>query len=134
MRIIPKKFYLDDVFDDITKLPQVKDLHTMRCDVYESNGNYNIEIDIPGYDKNEISLDFDDGILTITAEKSNYDFDEGNDKNYLRRERTYGKITRSFYFDDIDDEGIKASFINGTINIVIPKTRRQDKKRIIELN
>ena len=91
-------------------------------------------MDIPGYDKKDISIECEDGILTITAEKSNEVNEENSDKKYIRRERVYGKITRSFNFADIDEENIRAEFNNGILKVVIPKETQQETKRIIEIN
>ena len=134
MSLIPRNFYLDDIFEDMPRMPKVHDLHAMKCDVYEKDGNYNIEMDIPGYDKKDISIECEDGILTISAEKNNEVNEENEDKKYIRRERVYGKITRSFTFADIDEENITADFTNGILTVVIPKSQKQESKRIIEIN
>lgn len=134
MSLIPRNFYLDDIFEDMPRMPKVHDLHAMKCDVYEKDGNYNIEMDIPGYDKKDISIECEDGILTISAEKNNEVNEENEEKKYIRRERVYGKITRSFSFADIDEENITADFNNGILTVVIPKSQKQESKRIIEIN
>ena len=134
MSLIPRNFYLDDIFEDMPRMPKVHDLHAMKCDVYEKDGNYNIEMDIPGYDKKDISIECEDGILTISAEKNNEVNEENEDKKYIRRERVYGRITRSFNFADIDEDGISADFNNGILTVVIPKSQKQESKRIIEIN
>lgn len=134
MSLIPRNFYLDDIFEDMPRMPKVHDLHAMKCDVYEKDGNYNIEMDIPGYDKKDISIECDDGILTISAEKNNEVNEENEEKKYIRRERVYGKITRSFSFADIDEENITADFNNGILTVVIPKSQKQESKKIIEIN
>ena len=100
----------------------------------KKDGNYNIEMDIPGYDKKDISIECEDGILNIVAEKSNEVKEEDSEKKYIRRERVYGKITRSFTFADIDEENITADFTNGILTVVIPKSQKQESKRIIEIN
>ena len=134
MSLIPRSFYLDDIFEDMPRMPKVHELHTMKCDVYEKDGNYNIEMDIPGYDKKDISIECEDGILNIVAEKSNEVNEEDSEKKYIRRERVYGKITRSFTFADIDEENITADFTNGILTVVIPKSQKQESKKIIEIN
>ena len=134
MSLIPRSFYLDDIFEDMPRMPKVHELHTMKCDVYEKDGNYNIEMDIPGYDKKDISIECEDGILNIVAEKSNEVNEEDSEKKYIRRERVYGKITRSFTFADIDEENITADFTNGILTVVIPKSQKHESKRIIEIN
>lgn len=134
MSLIPRSFYLDDIFEDMPRMPKVHELHTMKCDVYEKDGNYNIEMDVPGYDKKDISIECEDGILTIVAEKNNEVNEEDSLKKYIRRERVYGKVTRSFTFADIDEENITADFTNGILTVVIPKSQKQESKRIIEIN
>ena len=105
MSLIPSKFYLDDVFDDLI----YKKGTDMKCDIYEKDGDYHIEMDIPGYDKKDIIIEADNGYLTITAEKQNNENDE--EKNYIRRERTYGKYQRSFYLGDLETDLVKAFLI-----------------------
>lgn len=131
MSLIPRSFYLDDIFDDFGKVPKINE---MKCDIYESNGNYNIEMDIPGYDKKDISIECEDGLLTITAEKKAESEEKDDDKKYIRRERVYGKVSRTFNFSDIDEENIKAEFVNGILKIVVPKSEIKETKRIIEIN
>lgn len=131
MSLIPRSFYLDDIFDDFGRMPKVND---MKCDVYESDGNYNIEMDIPGYDKKDIKIECDDGVLTITAEKNNESNQEDENKKYIRRERVYGKVSRVFNFTDIDDEAIKAEFNNGILKVIVPKIEKTESKKVIEID
>lgn len=132
MSLIPRSFYLDDIFEDLGR--PLKMPHEMKCDIYESNGNYSIEMDIPGYDKKDISIECEDGLLTITAEKNNEHDEMNEDRRYIRRERFYGKVSRSFNFADIDEEGINAEFNNGCLKITIPKAVKNETKKVIEIN
>ena len=132
MSLVPRNFYLDDIFDDFHPAPMRMD--AMKCDVYEKDGNYNIEMDIPGYSKKDISIECDDGLLTITAEKKYENNEEDKDKKYIRRERHYGKVSRSFTFNDINQDAIKADFEHGTLKIVIPKKEKAETKKVIEIN
>lgn len=126
MNIIPRKFYLDDLFDSFA---EPVSSGSMKCDIYKKDNNYHIEMDIPGYNKEDVKIEADKGYLTITAEKSNETNDE--DKNYIRRERSYGKYQRSFYLGDIDNDGIKAEFKNGTLSISVPsKVELETKKSL----
>ena len=132
MSLIPRNFYLDDIFDDFGPRVPAR-VNEMKCDVYEKDGHYNIEMDIPGYDKKDIKIECEDGLLTITAEKeSNFD-EKGEDKKYIRRERVYGKVSRSFNFTDIDDDAIKAEFKDGILKITVPKQEKVDSKKVIEI-
>ena len=130
MDLMPRKFYLDDIFDDF--ISARKEQH-MKCDIYEKGGIYHIEMDIPGFKKDEISVETKDGYLTITAEKKEEVNEDDKEKKYIRRERTYGKYQRSFYLGDLDEEKIDASFENGMLKIAVPKKEEVDSKKVIEI-
>ena len=96
MSLIPRKYYLEDFFDDFVTR---SDNSMMKCDIYEVDGNYKIELDVPGFDKKDIKIECKKGYLTITAKRT---FEEDNStKNYIRKERSYGEYTRSFYFSGL---------------------------------
>ena len=133
MSLIPRNFYLDDIFEDFGRIPVPKH-QDMKCDIYECSGNYNIEMDIPGYDKSDISIECEDGLLTITAEKKSNLEEKDDDKRYIRRERVYGKVTRSFNFSDINEDEIKAEFNNGILKVIVPRTEKKESKKVIEIN
>ena len=129
MSLMPRKYYLEDFFDDFVSQ---RDNSIMKCDIYEKDGNYKIELDVPGFDKKDIKIECKKGYLTITAKR---EFKEENsDKNYIRKERSYGEYTRSFYLGDIDASKIEAKFNNGTLHITVPKEEKQDNKRVIEIS
>ncbi len=131
---MPNRTYLDDVFDDFM-FPTMKDrdFGKMKCDIYEKDGIYHLEMDIPGFDKKDVNIEIDDNdYLTITAEKS--DNSEDKDKNYIRQERSYGKYQRSFYLGDVDKEKIDAKFENGILKITMPKKEEvKSSKKTIEI-
>lgn len=127
MDLIPRKFYLNDIFDDFITSKE----DNMKCDIYEKDGNYHIEMDVPGFNKENIKIEAKKDYLTITAEKSNDE--EEKDKNYMHRERTYGKYQRSFYLGDLDAENIDAEFNNGVLKITVPKKNAEDGKKYIEI-
>ena len=128
MDLNPRKFYLDDIFDDFVTSKREQGL---KCDIYEKEGVYHIEMDIPGFDKKDISIEVKDGYLVISASKEdNVNEDE---KNYIRRERVYGKYERSFYLGDLDEERIEAEFANGVLKVTIPKKEKVENKKTIEI-
>ena len=129
MNLIPKAFYLDDIFDDLA----VSKHNDMKCDIYEKDNKYHIEMDIPGFDKKDINVECNNGYVTITAEKTTEN-NEDEDKKFIRRERTYGKIQRSFNFGDVDEENIKAEFKDGTLKVCIPKIDANQSKKIINID
>ena len=134
-RLMPNKLYLDDVFDDFM-FPTVKDeFGKMKCDIYEKDGAYHLEMDVPGFDKKDVQIEIDDNdYLTITAEKSSENNEEDDDKNYIRKERNYGKYQRSFYVGGIDKDNIQANFENGILKISMPKKEEEkSSKKTIEI-
>ena len=127
--MLPRKLYLDSIFDDLLTEKTPVD---MKCDIYEKNGNYHIEADVPGIEKENINIECEDGYLTITAVKE--EEAEETDKNYSKKERFYGKIQRRFYVGDVDTDIIKASFNNGVLNIVIPKQEERKSSKLINID
>ena len=134
-RLVPNKLYLDDVFDDFM-FPTVKDdFGKMKCDIYEKDGAYHLEMDVPGFDKKDVQIEVDDNdYLTINAEKNTEDSEEDADKNYIRKERNYGKYQRAFYVGGIDKDNIQANFENGILKISMPKKEEEkSSKKTIEI-
>lgn len=130
MNLIPRSFYLDDVFDDF---PSLERRNELKCDIYEKDNVYHVEMDIPGFDKKDVKIECDNGYLTITAERQEQK-NSDEDKNYIRRERRYGKYQRSFNFGDIDEDSITANFSQGMLKITIPKKEIKETKKIINID
>lgn len=127
MNIIPKNFYLDDFFDDFI----INSNNKMKCDIYEENGNYYIEMDVPGVNKEAINIDVKDNYLNIEVKTNKKD--EQTQKNYIKKERTQGVVRRSFYIGNIDSNKIKAKFDNGILKISMPKKEFIENKNTIEI-
>ena len=134
-RLVPNKLYLDDVFDDFMFPTMKDDFGKMKCDIYEKDGAYHLEMDVPGFDKKDVQIEIDDNdYLTITAEKSSENNEEDDDKNYIRKERNYGKYQRSFYVGGIDKDNIQANFENGILKVSMPKKEEEkSSKKTIEI-
>lgn len=130
MSLLPGKFYLDDFFDDFAPMPKMPRMD-MKCDIYEKGGNVHIELDVPGFDKNDIKLDVDDGILTVEATRENEK--EDKDKNYYRKERVFGSFKRQFTVGNIKENEISAKFNNGVLKISFPKEEKKETKKFIEI-
>ena len=93
----------------------------MKTDVHETEDSYDLAIDLPGFKKDEISLDLKDGYLTISAEKG-LDKDEEDKKGrILRQERYAGSCSCSFYVGDVKPEDIKAKYESGVLTVLVPK-------------
>ena len=120
----------DDLFDDGFFKEKKKNL--MRTDIREKKDKYIIDIDLPGFEKENIKLSLNNGYLEIKAKVSKEE-NKDNEERYVRRERFYGECSRSFYVgDDIKEEDIDASFNNGTLVINVPKKDEQEKKNEIK--
>ena len=91
-----------------------------RTDITEKDGKYVLEADLPGFKKEDISVDIDKDCLTITAEHKSEEKEENAD-SYIRRERYYGSYTRSFNVKGIDPEAITAAYNDGVLTLTMPK-------------
>ena len=127
MMLMPKifddDFFRDDFFDR-----KDRTFNLMKTDIREDDKSYLLEVDLPGYSKDDIKIDITDGYLTINAkvEKENND----DNKNYVRRERFTGEVSRSFYVgEDIKEDEVKANFKNGILTLEVPKLSLEDKKK-----
>ena len=92
MDLIPRKFYLDDIFDDFMVGEKTS---VGKCDIYEKDNKYHIEMDIPGFNKEDIKINVENNYLNVTAKKESKEEDKS--KKYIRRERSYSKFERSIY-------------------------------------
>lgn len=133
MMMIPRKGNEFDLFDSMfgeDPFFRREPNKLMKTDIKEKKDKYLIDIDLPGYSKEDIKIDIENGYLNIHAETHTENDDE-EDSKYVRKERFFGECSRSFYIgDDITEEDIKASFRNGTLTIEVPK--KESKKEIPE--
>ncbi|WP_294837284.1 Hsp20/alpha crystallin family protein [Eubacterium sp.] len=123
-------FYDDKEMDKLEKkLYGHRSKNLMKTDVQETENGYVLEMDLPGFSKDEVKASLKDGYLTIKAEKG-LDKDEKDEKTakYIRRERYAGSCERSFYVGDINEADIKGEFKHGILKLTIPK--EQPKKEI----
>ena len=108
----------------------------MKTDVKEKDGNYILEIDVPGYSKEDIKIELENGYLTVTAEKEENKDEEDKKSRYIHKERFYGKCSRSYYAgDNVKEEDIKATFKNGILKIEFPKEKKEEieSKKYIQI-
>ena len=93
----------------------------MKTDVRETEDTYEVDIDLPGFKKDEISVDLEDGYLTIRAAKG-LDKDEKDKKGkYIRQERYAGACSRSFYVGDVKPKDVSAKYEDGILKLTLPK-------------
>ena len=139
MKLVPRNNNLgfslfDNMFDDMFRDPfftNSNNTKLMKTDIQEKDNNYILDMDLPGYEKEDIKAQLKDGYLTITAQKNTSNDDKDEEGNYIRRERYCGKCSRSFYVGDgIKEEDIKANFKNGILQLTFPKevARKEDEE------
>lgn len=125
---------LSDFFGFGRMMPQVGNelygkhaKNLMKTDVRELDGSYELDVDLPGFKKDEVTVDLQDGYLTISAVKA-LDKDESDRKGkFLRQERYTGSMSRSFYVgDDVESTDICAKYEDGILKISVPKTAHKE--------
>ncbi len=132
MMIVPRKNFdlFDEFFDDPFFHKEDKHPHPMammKTDVRENDNSYIIDVDLPGFQKDNIKVDVEDGYLNISASMDNTEEEKDKGK-FIRRERFVGECSRSFYVgEQVQSEDIKASFKNGILTLEIPKVEEEEK-------
>ena len=127
--------FRDNLFDDMFDFDFDKEFNRMmrplygkhaqnmmKTDVRETDNSYELDIDLPGFKKDEIIVQLDNGYLSISASKGLDKNEENKDGKYIRRERYAGAMNRTFYVgDNLTQQDIKAKFENGILKISVPK-------------
>ena len=128
MMMIPRRHDFD-LFDEMFRDPFFNEGESklMKTDIKEKKDKYIVDIDLPGYDKEGIKIEIQDGYLTVHAKVDKEDNEKEKGK-FVRKERYMGECSRSFYIgDNIKEEDIKAKFNNGTLTLEIPKKDNEKK-------
>lgn len=127
-----------DVFDDLFDDPfRYTSVDTMRTDIVEKDGQYLLNMELPGYKKEDIQMELKDGYLMIHATKNVDNEEKDSQGHVIRRERYSGSCSRNFYVgENVKHEDIKASFNNGELVISLPKdpTKQVEEKRFIPID
>ena len=129
--LVPRRsnFDLFDNFFDDDFFPK-KERNLMKTDIKEKKDHYEIIMDLPGYEKENINLELNNGYLEISA-KVEKEEDNSEEEKFVRRERFYGECARSFFVgEDISEEDINAEFKNGTLKVEVPK--KEEKSELPE--
>ncbi len=121
--MLPSRLFFDDSF--------FKGEDKVKTDVYEKEGKIFVEMEAPGYSKDNVNISIDKGELSVTFEKNE---EEEENKKYLHRERKcYSSVTRTFYLGDVSEDEIEASFKNGVLLISAPKKKEIETKKTISI-
>ena len=134
----------DNLFDDFFNFPFYDDKaehraekklyghhahNLMKTDIKEKKDGYELEMDIPGFKKDEISASLENGYLTISASKGLDKDEEKKDGKYIRKERYAGAMSRSFFVgEDLTQEDIKAKYEDGILKLSVPKKEKAPVK------
>ena len=137
MMMIPRRRNEFDLFDDFFRGDDFftrREQSLMKTDIKEKGDNYIIEMDLPGYEKENINLELKDGYLTVSAKVEKNNNSDENER-YVHKERFYGECSRNFYVgEEIKEEDIHAEFKNGILKIEVPKKEiienKNEKKQI----
>ena len=118
---------LFNAFDDFERSffkNSAMDLPAFRTDIKDAGDKYVLEAELPGFQKEDISLDVKDGILTITAQHNETNDQKNDNGQYIRRERRYGSFRRSFDITGIDESTISAAYHDGVLELSLPKQQQ----------
>lgn len=125
---------IDDFFGDFAK-PMRRAMNygtpatgIMKTDVKETDGGYELDIDLPGYKKENVKAELSEGYLTISASTLSENDEKDSEGRYIRRERYSGTCSRSFYVgEDVTQEEIRAKFEDGILKLFVPKKEEKNK-------
>ena len=134
----------ENLFDDWFSFPDFDKKYygkntdqVMKTDIKEKDKEYEVDIELPGYKKEDVKAELKDGYLTISAAKNVSTEDKKEDGKYIRKERFSGNVSRSFYVgEDMTQEDIHAKFEDGILKLTVPKKEAkkvEDKKSYITI-
>ena len=137
MRLVPyRNDELNDMFSMMDEffnnsLPQKEVKRGFKLDVLENENNYVVEGELPGIERENVNIDFENNLLKISVEQSSEEAVE--EKNYIHRERKMYSMERVIKFKNVNQEGIEAKLENGILKVVLPKLEVVDTKKRIEV-
>lgn len=133
LNMLVPRMYRKSLFDDFFDAPFDGGAASglMKTDIKATDEGFELEIDLPGIDKENLTVQLENGYLTVTA-KAEKKTDEGKENGrYIRRERFSGTYSRSFYVgEDVKDEDVKAKYDNGTLKLFVPDKEKQPKPEV----
>ena len=116
----------DEAFENLFRpFYMDSDSSFMKTDIKETEKDYVLEVEMPGFDKKDISLKFESGYITISAKK-----DGADDSKYIRRERAVS-CSRSYYMGDVDEKLITAKYADGVLTVTVPKEKPEESRHNI---
>lgn len=139
--LLPRLFDDEDLFKDLMDFNMKPmfgkhEKNWMKTDVRDMGSTYELDMDLPGFKKEDVQIELEDGYLTISANRKHDVNDKDEKGNYIRQERYYGSCSRSFYVgENIQHEDVKAKFEDGILRLSIPKVESQkiENKKYISI-
>lgn len=98
-------------------------------DIKETDEAYTVVADLPGLDKKNINLNYENNVLSIHAHQEREEEEKHKEENYIRRERSSRSYSRQFLIENVNEEGIEASFKNGVLTVSLPKKEKKEQPR-----
>ena len=138
MPSIFRKGFIDYAFEDDFFVDNLKKQSSFgKTDIKELKDNYLLEIELPGFNKEDIKAEINNGYLIVTAAHNENKDEKDKEGKYIRKERYTGQFTRSFYIgDNITQEDIKGKFENGLLKLEVPKKEAKElaeEKKYIQI-
>ena len=137
--LFPERFnFNNNLFDDFFTDPvfNMTTTNRMSTDIKEKDNGYELAMEVPGFDKEDLKLDLEDGYLTVSAEHNKTNEEKDNEGHIIRQERYYGSTKRSFYVGDkVTKDDIQAKYDKGVLNVFVPKkdVKKLENKQTIEV-
>ena len=135
-----KGYDIFNPFDDFEKeffgnrmMPMHRPEQEFRTDIQESDTEYVLEADLPGFKKEDISIDISEDLLTISAKHEEKKEEKNEDGKFIRKERYSGMYSRSFGIAGIDSDNISAEYNDGVLKVTMPKLTQSQEKRRLEI-
>lgn len=120
----------NEFFDQMDEFPALKgNLKSLRTDIMENKDAYVVEVDLPGFSKDDVTIEVEDNQLTIRAKREEIEETKDSENRFIRRERHFGEFVRQFYVDNIDENRIEAKLKDGVLTIILPKRNDRNGKR-----
>lgn len=116
-----RDFMNDDFFSDLTPSAD-----HMRTDVSENDKGYVVKIDMPGFDKKDIHVNYTNNVLSVTGKRDTFADDSDKNGNILHSERRYGQMSRQYRLPDVDLNKVNAQYENGVLTLDLPKLQAND--------
>ncbi|MCF6515476.1 Hsp20 family protein [Lactobacillus sp. S2-2] len=121
----------DNFFDSFLSKESSQSLKT---DIQENDQNYEVQVELSGVKKDDINMNYSNGVLNIDAKKDSFTDHSDKDGNMMLSERNYGSLSRSYRLPNVNSDEINAKFENGVLKVTLPKLTKSQNTNNIEIN